>query len=413
MKRVLILLPFFPYPLSSGGEIAIHNSLLAVKDCVELFCIYTIPFYKKKDLRQREKESRIENVTFIQYHMNPLKDISNTFIRRIEHFIKKIRRYKDGFDYSCYEKSQEFLIDVTNQKYIDFVNHIVNKYHIDIVQIEMNQLPIVLTLPSNVKKIFIHHELRFVINSLQIQMMKKTPYRLANGELSKICEIGLLNKCDAVVTLSDIDRRKLINEGVCVPVYTSFAVVNECNNINPNKEDLVLSFVGPSIHSPNCVGLKWFLENCWSDLSNNNPSYHLKIIGNWSEDKRNEILQKYKNVEFLGYVPNLADALNNTIMIVPITVGSGIRMKILEAASLGIPFVSTTVGAEGLPFESGIDCFKADSPETFVKAITDLKDKSLREKFTQNARAIVKEKYSMEALQKNRLIIYEKVLGLK
>ena len=411
MKRVLVLLPFFPYPLSSGGEIAIHNSILAVKDSVELFCVYTVPFYKEKNLQQREKEARLENVTFIQYHKNPLKDISNIFIRRIEHFIKKIRRYKDGFDYSCFEMSQEFLIDVSNQKYIDFVNYIVDKYRIDIVQIEMNQLPVVLTLPSNVKKIFIHHELRYVVNSLKIQMMQKTPYRLANGELSKICEIGLLNKCDAVITLSSTDRQKLINEGVYIPVYTSFAVVNECNNINSNNEDHVLSFVGPSIHSPNYIGLKWFLENCWSDLLKINPSYQLKIIGQWSEDKQNEIRQKYKNVEFLGFVPNLAEALNNTIMIVPITVGSGIRMKILEAASLGIPFVSTTVGAEGLPFENGRDCFKADTPESFVKAIVDLKDKFLREKFAQNANTIVKENYSMSALRKNRLEIYEKVLG--
>ena len=87
-------------------------------------------------------------------------------------------------------------------------------------------------------------------------------------------------------------------------------------------------------------------------------------------------------------------------------------MKILEAASLGIPFVSTTVGAEGLPFENGRDCFKADTPEYFVKAIVDLKDKSLREKFAQNANTIVKENYSMGALRKNRLEIYEKVLGL-
>ena len=241
--------------------------------------------------------------------------------------------------------------------------------------------------------------------------MKNQGYRLVNGKLSKICEIGLLNNCDAVVTLSKTDAQKLLNEGVHVPIYTSFAVVNECYNINSNNEDHVLSFVGPSIHSPNDIGLKWFLENCWSDLSKINPSYQLKIIGQWSEDKQNEIRQKYKNVEFLGFVPNLAEALNNTIMIVPITVGSGIRMKILEAASLGIPFVSTTVGAEGLPFENGRDCFKADTPESFVKAIVDLKDKFLREKFAQNANTIVKENYSMGALRKNRLEIYEKVLG--
>ena len=96
-------------------------------------------------------------------------------------------------------------------------------------------------------------------------------------------------------------------------------------------------------------------------------------------------------------------------MIVPITIGSGIRMKILEAASMGIPFVSTTVGAEGIPLRDGHDCFLTDSPNTFVEDIVKLQDKELKLLFIQNANCMVCENYSLEALRRNRLEIYNTV----
>lgn len=72
-------------------------------------------------------------------------------------------------------------------------------------------------------------------------------------------------------------------------------------------------------------------------------------------------------------------------MIVPIRIGSGIRMKLLEASNLGIPFVSTTVGAEGLPFKHKQDCLLADSVDSFVECILAMKELPLQRKLANNA----------------------------
>ncbi|OWV16504.1 hypothetical protein B7990_11865 [Fibrobacter sp. UWB4] len=388
---------------------------MSVKKDVEAFYIYQEPFRNKTFFEKKAKEAGLDHIFLIPQKISFGKRLYVFLKRKIYRIIKQIRLKYEGVDYAYSSIVNVFSLDSSKNQYIQFINACIKKYNIDVVQMEMcSCLPFVLALPANVKKIFVHHEIKFVVDELKLQTLGVTPYRHAVAEMSKIQEIGLLNKCDAIITLSDIDKKKLEQEGVEVPIYSSVAVVNTENNIrNSYKSSNILSFVGPSTHSPNYIGIKWFLENCWNDLLEKDPSYTLRIIGDWSEDKRNEILQKYKNVEFLGFVPNLADALNNTIMIVPITVGSGIRMKILEASSLGIPFVSTTVGAEGLPFESGKDCFLSNTPEAFVESILKLKDKSLRENFAQKANTIVKEKYSMEALRKNRLEIYDKVLGLK
>ena len=410
-KKVLFIFPVLPYPFYAGGIQALYNSFYSVKEDVDVFIMYDAPFYKHKKKVLESMEKSVENIKVIPFVFNPLKGFYNFilwFLLRIT-ILLKIR--KKNLDYSCSLLSSVFRIHI--KEYVDFINKFIIENKIDIVQMELcSTLSHVLTLPPNVKKVFVHHELNFVVNDLRVHQLGPTLNRMANVELAKILEIGLLNKCDAIITLSEIDKQKLIDQGVKTPIYPSFAIVNTSANYNnPNNLCNELSFVGPAFHAPNFIGLTWFLENCWDKLLENDPSYTLKIIGNWPEERRAALSQKHKNIQFLGFVPNLADALNNTIMIVPITVGSGIRMKILEAASLGVPFVSTSVGAEGLPFENGKNCFLSDTPDAFVESILKLKDQSLRMDFAQKANELVKEKYSVAALRKNRLYIYEKVMG--
>lgn len=84
-------------------------------------------------------------------------------------------------------------------------------------------------------------------------------------------------------------------------------------------------------------------------------------------------------------------------------------MKILEAAARGIPFVSTTVGAEGIPVKNGTHCFIADESESFVQSILKLQDVSLRKQMVENSYQMLKDNFSIDALRINRLDIYDSV----
>lgn len=407
-KKLLFILPKFPYPLTDGGNQAVFNSILAAKDCFDVSIIFVNS--QKKFSLSPEISIFFNTIDLIPYKYSPIKNflrISCILRNRIASLLK-IEKKDENYKF---ETMPEKFFPISSD-FVEFVNNYIVENNIEVVQMEM--IPIlynVLTLPPNVIKIFIHHEIRFIVNMQRLCIVGITAYRKAMVELAKILEIGFLNKCDAVITLSNLDKNKLIDAGVNVPIYTSFAVVNTNTNISNNNESSnTLSFIGPSSHNPNYLGVKWFLENCWNALLEKDCLYKLKIIGNWSEDKQKELLSKYKNIEFAGFVPNLAEALNDTIMIVPITVGSGIRMKILEAACLGIPFVGTTIGAEGLPFESGRDCLKGDTPKEFIDSILKMRDKKIRDEMAINANILVKKMYSMEAFKKNRFEIYKKIL---
>ena len=91
---------------------------------------------------------------------------------------------------------------------------------------------------------------------------------------------------------------------------------------------------------------------------------------------------------------NLYDYLRGSVMIVPIFAGSGIRMKILEAAKMRIPFISTSVGNSGLFFETEKDCLIADDSIAFVKAVFKMENVQFRRKTTESAYKVFVSNYS-------------------
>ena len=169
----------------------------------------------------------------------------------------------------------------------------------------------------------------------------------------------------------------------------------------------MLSFVGPSMHNPNLNGILWFLKNCWTALKQRDPNFKLQIIGEWDKPLKKEIQRIYPEIIFRGYVSNLEEHIENTIMIVPINIGSGIRMKILEAVSTGIPVVSTTIGAQGLPLIDGEDCFITDEPQIFVEDILKLSDIKIQEEVAKHAQQKISKHYSLSSLKETRRNIYK------
>lgn len=414
-KNILFIIPWLPYPINSGGRQAIVNGLLAVKDTYNIYITY---IEEDNSCNEEDKlqlarlfEGGIQICPYIKKTQIEKRTLSQKLAGRGIHFLQKFTP-KTKFRGNPYT----YWIDELLPSPKEFANHInllIQQNHIEIVQSEMlRNLALVHCLPDSVKKVFVHHELGFVRHALELQTKcSETFDGRAILEASKCLEISQLNKYDSVITLSPIDTQKLSAAGVTTRLQTSFAIVDEKE---PSAIDTdwkyELTFVGPDTHEPNFFGVMWFLENCWEQIVAKDERFHLTIIGKWKDVNKSRLLNKYNNLSFAGFVDNLADALRGTVMIVPLTVGSGIRMKILEASNIGIPFVSTTIGAEGIPLASGTHCLIADTPSEFVNAIERMKNDSLRTNCALAAHELVKEKYSMNALRKNRNAIYQSLL---
>jgi len=416
-KNILLIVHCLPYPLNSGGRQAIFNGILAIKDDYNIFITYPDTDTAQDRIDKQAFLTAIgENVKLLPFINNNNTVEERSFFKKA--FCKlialqnKICKTKQAPPNPYSYWIEELL--PKSKIYIDHICNIIKDYNIDAVQCEMvRNLPFVLSLPPHVKTIFVHHELGFTRHQLELESLSSDLYdgqSICNW--AKCLEVSLLNKFDYVVTLSSADSQKLRDAGVTTRIHDSFAIVKSSQVKNLVSDNpLELSFVGPDNHIPNFVGLKWFLDNCWMRLLQADENYHLRIIGKWSGGNITAFSSRYPNVSFSGFVENLESAIKNTIMIVPITIGSGIRMKILEAANLGIPFVSTTIGAEGIPVQSGKHCLLADDPSDFVDAILQLKDHNKRAMFIQKAHQLIEDNYSIEALQRNRIALYASIFN--
>lgn len=403
MKNVLFVLHTLPWPLKFGGNQAMFNGMFALKDDVNIYVTFPLENHSQNLCNSFVHEFG-DKINLLPYGNDEKRTLRGQ-LKKIKSRISKFL-WRNNVDLIL---ERELNIRQVPQRAIEHINNIIRTYNIEIVQVEMmSHLSLVNSLPSTVKKIFVHHEIGFVCKWQILQEYKANDFYRSKYESFKIEEIGLLNKYDSIVVLSEDDKVKLQQAGVRVPVYSSFAIVRQQSVFYPHIEDChKLFFIGSSDHRPNYLGIDWFLNNCWDRLLEYDDKYKLLIVSKWDTTYINFYKSEYRNIEFLGFVEDLGKVLKDGILIVPITVGSGIRMKILEGVNHGLPVVSTSIGAEGLPLISGEDSYVADSPEQFVQCILNLRNKDLRMKFVKSLYCKVNSLFSLKALRDNRIRIIE------
>lgn len=419
-RNILFIIPWLPYPMVSGGHQALFNGIAAVKDDYNIYVVYEATNTDEYREAKNEFLQKIPNATLLPLlHELPAPEPAKArLMGKIKRCVKKVLGIKEPVLIEDKRANTmawwKTTVIPNNKAWIEHISSVVSRTHFDMIQVEMPwRVSDVFALPDDTKKIYVHHELGFVRRELEMPLMDdRKDYAKALKSFVDMNEINQLNLYDGIITLSPIDSKKLIEAGVCKPTYSSFAIIETPEQFKPIVGDgKRLTFIGPDQHNPNFVGMTWFLENCWSLLKEKVPEMTLDIIGKWTEKNKMEYTAKYPDVKFLGFVDDLNAAIQGSTMIVPITIGSGIRMKILEASSNGVPFVSTTVGAEGIPVVDGQDCFLTDDPTTFVEDIIKLQEESLRKRFIANSHKMVVENYSISALKNNRVRIYESVLN--
>ncbi len=162
-------------------------------------------------------------------------------------------------------------------------------------------------------------------------------------------------------------------------------------------EGLVCLFVGDFTYRPNQDAVRWLVDEIISKSKKSFPSEiqnsKLLLVGRNPTNYIKNLASE--NIIVDGGVEDIRDAYARAdIFLAPIRIGSGTRLKILEAMAAGLPIVSTTVGAEGLDVKDGENILLADEPQDFAQKIsTLLKNPALRDKIGSAGKALVRQKY--------------------
>jgi len=145
-------------------------------------------------------------------------------------------------------------------------------------------------------------------------------------------------------------------------------------------------FVGAMDWEPNVDAMQYFCDQIWPGVLSELPGAKLRIVGR-NPGSRTLALAS-SSIEVTGRVPSVAEYLRDAaVVVVPLRIGGGTRLKIYEAMAAGRAVVSTSIGAEGLDVHHGRDIVLADSPRRFTEAvITLLRDDNLRRKYELAAR---------------------------
>jgi glycosyltransferase involved in cell wall biosynthesis len=176
----------------------------------------------------------------------------------------------------------------------------------------------------------------------------------------------------------DDDRVTVVPTGVDLTQYRRDTSVPEPGPI--------VTFVGAMDWEPNVDGVEYFAGEIWPAIQAEVPEAKFRIVGR-NPDRR---VKKWasQSIEVAGRVPSVVEYLQQSaVVIVPLRIGGGTRLKIYEAMATAKAVVSTTVGAEGLDVHHGRDIMLADDAGSFAQAvIMFLRDRELRRRY-ENAAA--------------------------
>ncbi len=205
------------------------------------------------------------------------------------------------------------------------------------------------------------------------------------------CTVASAKERDLLLSISPgYDHLEVIPNGVDLARYDE--------NFGP-KETHTIVFPGALTYNANLWAMEFFLMEIFPKVRRLSPDVRLYITGGYDGVPVGEAFRQ-AGVTLTGYLEDVRPRIaRSAVCVVPMTVGGGTRLKILEAMALGTPVVSTSKGAEGLEVTSGEDILIADDPEDFAEAVARaMDDEELCGRLIQNGRRLVREKYDWEAI---------------
>lgn len=389
--RLLFLSQTLPYPPDGGVKVRTFNilRLLARTFDIKALCFYrTKGGILKTDVREavRGLSDLADVETF------PLPQEQSRTRLLFDH----ARSLVQGRAYTVFTyQSREFerrLRDLLERERFDLV-------HADSLDMSY-YFPMVRGLPL----VCTHHDAQSALLArragIETSAFRRTyvahQARLMKKEEERWCPRVTLN-----VAVSDLDAEKL---RTVAPAARFTVVPNgvDTDYFRPpataSQGDIV--FVGGTTWFPNKDGMDYFTNTILPRLKEKAPTGRVAWVGRALPEEIDRYQREF-GITLTGYVEDIRPFVHAaSCYIVPIRIGGGTRVKILDAWAMGSAIVSTTIGCEGLSARDGQNILIRDDPEEFAVAVAEvLADASLRERLGQGGRRTAIAEYSWEALE--------------
>jgi glycosyltransferase involved in cell wall biosynthesis len=266
---------------------------------------------------------------------------------------------------------QQALDRVLREKRFDVVNlEFTFLGHCDLRQAPPGEKPPVLVVDSHNIDYDIARQYATAGGSLARRLYAEVNWRKLRRE-----ELETYRDADGVYLCSVADQQRLLGQ---VPDIRTVVIPNAANTefyksrpADPQPDGRSIVFFGLMSYMPNIDGATYFIQEIWPRIAAANPQARCKIIG--GSPPPSLLAFAGPRIEFTGFLPDLRPHLAEAAaIVVPLRIGGGTRLKIVEAMAMSKAIVSTTLGAEGIDAVPERDILIADEPVAFADAVTRL-----------------------------------------
>ena len=381
--KILLLTTKPPYPATDGGRIAVYEPL-------------------------RRLAARGHHVTLLTFRAPPGQDEASfahlASLCRVEAIVHDTRTRPMGMGRNLFSRVPYTISKYRSPLMASQVRALLAATKFDVVHVEQVHMagygaiaqeefgiPVVLR-QQNIESHLVERYWKTQTGLRRIYA-KLQAVRLRNYE-AEAC--AAVDRCLAI-TFADATRLHHISPSAKTLVVPAGVDVEEFAPLPHLEEREAVVFVGAMDWLPNVDAVLWFCKDILPAIRQEFPEMQFHIVGKNppAEIRR---LAETQGIHVAGFVEDVRDYFAKaTVFVIPLRVGGGMRVKLLQAMAMARPVVSTPIGAEGIQVEDGRNILVAESAEDFAASVLRLlSDRKLGERLGQNARQLVEETYSWE-----------------
>jgi glycosyltransferase involved in cell wall biosynthesis len=381
--KVLFLSSWFPYPPDNGSRIRIFN---LIKQLSREHDITLLSFSRDGEVAEERLKmmrrycSTVQAVPLAPFRPTSFRSILGFFSLRPRSFVDKYSRRMQGL-VERIRREGDFSVVIASQ---------------------LDTAPYAVTL-DGLPRVF--EEVELATLREQYTSQSRVGRRLRYGLMwwkTRRFTAHLLRQFDGCTVVSQQERANVLS---IAPNCRHVVVVPNGVDLDRYKghfgapEPGTLAFPGALTYGANLDAIEFFLHEAFPLIKAHRPEVILRITGK-TDGVPVDRLPLDESVILTGYLDDVRPAVAQSwACVVPLRVGGGTRLKILEAMALGTPVVSTSKGAEGLEATHGEDILIADTPAEFADAVLRLlDDRALRARLATNGRRLVESRYGWEGI---------------
>jgi len=403
---LLVLSQCLPYPPHSGVANRTFNVLLQLQ---RAFDVHLVAFSRKN--HQADAVARETARAALAGHLSrvyepvPLAGEGSRLQRAGNH----LQSLATGRPYTLYEYGSQRFAEILRNAIAAAEPALV---HVDSLDL-YGWLPALPAQPFAVT----HHSVESDLLRSRAQRIGSLPLRSYLRHQAKLVETVERQLCPQLplnVMMSDNDAEKL---RALAPGSRTVTAPNgvDTDYFAPRPGSAQAGrvvFLGPTYMYPNRDAVDWFADGIWGAVRSSVPDARLDLVGKNAPAER----ARYEQVEGVrchGYVPDVRPYLAEaSCSVVPIRVGGGTRLKILDAWAMGTPVVSTSTGCEGLATADGENILIRDDPREFAAAVVAvLTDSRLRLRLSLGGRATAERSYNWRVIGDTLIAAYQDLIA--